>query len=322
MNTNTNDANELTQPAAITRRGFIKRTSSATMIATLVALGAFEIEAHAAESGSSKKWTIDVTGFGNPMVTKYPQKKDANGSPMVDSGGQPIPDTEGHPQEKVPQGADGGPEPVYSGPPFGNDDLMWISAEALIQLSEPTIHDGETLEAWSRVKISTTWRVTSSYKEIELPLGPSGENKWGYYSTEHTFNWALRIEFKFERLTRDPATNIETVVSSAIWGTPNNYIHSGSVKIVPDAGDITFNPPPAPVPPAATTYPTDLEGEGWVRTNKIYYKLEMRRAPSSFAFYLRVYITEDENPPGAGVGADILVSGTDMFTYSPLSYKI
>ena len=62
MNTNTTEHNELTplitQPVATTRRGFIKRTASVAIVATL-ALGAFENEAFAEEScGSSKRYPV------------------------------------------------------------------------------------------------------------------------------------------------------------------------------------------------------------------------------------------------------------------------
>ena len=66
---NTNEPNELTplitQPAATTRRSFIKRTASAAMIATF-ALGAFENEAYAATNNCSKHVIEVFPGFPYP----------------------------------------------------------------------------------------------------------------------------------------------------------------------------------------------------------------------------------------------------------------
>lgn len=72
MNTNSNEHNELTplvtQPTAITRRSFIKRTTSAAMV-TVLALDAFKNEAIALDA-VSKKYTLKLIDNGFPMVFK------------------------------------------------------------------------------------------------------------------------------------------------------------------------------------------------------------------------------------------------------------
>lgn len=68
MNTN-EDNNILTptiQPATTTRRGFIKRTASATMLAAF-ALGAFENEAQATGAGGSGYYVLEMTGEPGTM---------------------------------------------------------------------------------------------------------------------------------------------------------------------------------------------------------------------------------------------------------------
>lgn len=90
MKTNTQNDPQSTAPPTqtITRRSFIKRTSSAALVAIL-AVGAFQTEALAQQSTSPKVDSVmEFTVLQNFSVEVLPNLKSwANGNPPSDTGG-------------------------------------------------------------------------------------------------------------------------------------------------------------------------------------------------------------------------------------------
>lgn len=272
----------------MTRRGFIKRTAATTLVAVF-ALNAFRAEAAASEEGSSsekKQYTIQVTGFGLPMIEIAPSEGD-------------------HPKEVVPRNNEGGP--IGYG---GDTEAEWIQKSGWENLTEPQIHDGEEYEMWSAVEVILKWRTTSSFTEVKLPANKEGLD-WGYYSTSHNFNWKMRMEIYFVRLARDPDTNEVWELSRTLWKY-ENFAHSGSVSVDPDTGKITLNP----VPPC----PLAVVSSGWAKQGLVYYTVEMRKTSSSWGMYIHIAKPPDNEPPAPENVGPCVLGDTDFYTWSVVPY--
>ena len=272
----------------MTRRGFIKRTAATTLVAVF-ALNAFHAEAAAGDEGGSsekEKFTIEVTGFGLPMIEVVPQ-----------------PDL--HPKQVYPRTKEGGPW-------TSNDETEaeWIQKSGWVNISEPQINDGEVDETWAALEVLLKWRTTSFFTEQKLPENKEGL-EWGFYSTSHHFNWSFRLEIHFVRLARNPETGEVRELSRTLW-KHNNYAHSGTVAIDVDTGKLDLTPkPPCPL---------KVETSDWAKQGLVYYIVKMRRTSSSWGMYVYIYMPPNDEPPAAEDEGVMALGDTDFYTWSVVTY--
>ena len=157
--------------ATITRRSFIKRTSS-TILLTAIALNNFRTEARADETDSSSvekpKWTLKATGFGSPMITRLPE-----------IGNHPL----GEVSELKTDGTD---RPEWLKPT--NYDLLDYHDSVLDGDPESpfyllSVHCPCITACYSRVK-------SGPYFETELH---AGTGDWDFYQTSFQFDWEIQV---------------------------------------------------------------------------------------------------------------------------------
>lgn len=278
-----------TQPSAITRRSFIKRTASTALVATL-ALGAFENEALAEAGGGSSKWTLQTTVLGQVYEKVLPPNSNAQHpitekpkiTKQVDINGNEV----SLPTPKVVRG------PWYSFKVSGNETRQL------------------------RIVLKSTPRPV--FVETQFPTNP---NEWGYFSKKFYYEWGLVGGLEMRKIATDTGNEIEapSVPTGPAFSDEPIYSYGGrfegSVAINESTGE-TIESPSAEVTevvggnnPGAWVYtPTDLA-------------IVITRKWKSSSFTLEASFYTDL--PGARGG--VKIDGTtatldDRFTWVPREY--
>ncbi len=345
MNTNTNENNELTplitQPAATTRRGFIKRTASAAIVTTF-AFNAFAdpVPTTPGDQSLVDRWTYIITKFGAPMEAIAP--------PTMPGPNKMLPLTFMAPAD--PQNPNPDPTTWVKTPSWkilfdSNTTVPCVFSDGVTNVMDmmPT-----PALMTIPLTVKARSRVLGDYQEVLSPDPNAEESDYDYYGTFHQFDWEIEYE-----ISSAPGLNT-TGLTQPIKG---KLYHTGQVWIDAEDGTQTGSPsqaetstvavglmggiwltPPSLTPPPPPGAPVTANPNA--RPYHIQYEIKIIKTATNFFFIIRLwpaiqntfvpgtnfpfFIPDDwiPVPPPAAASPSGPYFGDDEFDVEPFTYKI
>lgn len=235
MNTSTNENNELTplitQPVAITRRSFIKRTASTALVTAFALTEFVSASIPPLPFSESTRYILHCTNFAGCLYNATNSESPVTLEPEPDNPGE----------VGFPWKAEGA-------------TLSWdVPHPALVY-----IHPDKDIECqcvFVRYTLRIALRLTGTYTEVKgprpagtpRPLLASDDTSWGFFNSQFDFEWEVKTRLKVEHFYEETETGLPGSFSSNDINDTATVV--GSVAVDTETGKIYTYPTQDATPP-------------------------------------------------------------------------